>query len=218
MQAPLDVQVASEIDFEAQKVDAIAREVLATNYMHLHVNSLHLDEDFTALTTRLEAKIGIESAEQARVINIVGEGVGLVDAAFDAMMKAFAPEHISLSQISVDDFSISIKFRGTLGRKSDAYAIALLRMRNSEGHAYTFNYRTPSTSQSTLAVLVSAFAFFINSERAYVQLHVGLEDAKKRNRSDLAQRIQQQMSTLVMATSYKQVVDKMTQKPKGLAS
>ena len=67
------------------------------------------------------------------------------------VMKAFAPEHISLTAISIDDFSIGIKFRGTSGRKSDAYAIALLRMKNSENHEYAFTYRTPSISQSSLA-------------------------------------------------------------------
>jgi hypothetical protein len=124
------------------------------------------------------------------------------------MMKAFAPEHISLTTISIDDFSISIKFRGTEGRKSDAYAIALLRMRNSENHEYAFTYRTPSISQSSLAVVTEAVAFFINSERAFVQLHMAVEDARSRDRSDLAERYQQQMAVLVTATSYKQVVEK----------
>lgn len=218
MQAPLDIPVASELDFEAQKVDRVAREVLGDNYMTLRVLSLELAEDFGALSSKLKAKIEVLSSEQPRQITIEGAGVGLVDAAFDGMMKAFAPEHISLTAISIDDFSIGIRFRGTDGRKSDAYAIALLRMKNSENHEYAFTYRTPSTSQSSLGVVTEAFAFFVNSERSFVQLRMALEDAKKRNRSDLVERFSQHMAILVTATSYKQVVEKMNQKAKGVAS
>ena len=217
MQAPLEIQVASELDFEAQKVDHIAREVLGENYMTLRVKNIDLKEDFAALKSTLRSEIEVSTLEKTHKITIQGEGVGLVDASFDGMMKAFAPEHISLTAISIDDFSIGIKFRGTSGRKSDAYAIALLRMRNSENHEYAFTYRTPSISQSSVAVVTDAFAFFVNSERAFVQLHMALDDAKKRNRSDLAQRFQQQMAVLVMATSYKQVVEKMSLKSKGVA-
>jgi hypothetical protein len=208
MQAPIDIQVARELDFEAQKVDLIAREVLGSNYLKLEIKNLELKEDFAALHSSLRAQIEVSAAEYKKSITIDGEGVGLVDAAFEGMMKAFAPEHISLTTISIDDFSISIKFRGTEGRKSDAYAIALLRMRNSENHEYAFTYRTPSISQSSLAVVTEAVAFFINSERAFVQLHMAVEDARSRDRSDLAERYQQQMAVLVTATSYKQVVEK----------
>src|SRR5688572_29740158 len=113
MQAPLDVQVASELDFEAQKVDRIAHEVLGENYMMLHVQNLELKEDFEALKSELRADIEIVISDKKRQISILGEGVGLVDACFDGMMKAFAPEHISLTAISIDDFSIGIKFRST---------------------------------------------------------------------------------------------------------
>lgn len=217
MQAPLDIQVARELDFEAQKVDVIAREVLGSNYMRLQVKSLELQEDFAAMSSRLRAKVDCIISDNTRELNLEGQGVGLVDAAFEGMMKAFAPEHISLTAISIDDFSISIRFRGTEGRKSDAYAIALLRMRNSENHEYAFTYRTPSISQSSLAVVTEAVAFFVNSERAYTQLHLALSDARTRNRFDLAERYQQQMAILVTATSYKQVVEKMNKGPKGVA-
>lgn len=218
MKAPIDIQVASELDFEAKKVDQISRDVLRDSYMTLKVKDMKLEEDCQALKSSLNAQIDLTLDDTTRTLAIVGVGVGLIDAAFDGMMKAFAPEHISLSGISIDDFSIGIKFRGTSGRKSDAYAIALLRITNSENHEYAFTYRTPSISHSSLAVVMEAFAFFVNSERAYVQLHLALDDAKQRNRSDLVERIQQQMAVLVSATSYKQVALKMSQRAKGVAN
>jgi hypothetical protein len=50
--------------------------------------------------------------------------------------------------------------------------------------------------------------FFINAERAYVQLQLALKDASDRRRSDLVTRYRQQMSTLVAATSYAELSDK----------
>lgn len=209
MQAPLDIQVARELDFEAQKVDLLAKEVLGANYMRLEVKKLELKEDCTALKSVLLAEIDVLIGESRKTVSIEGQGVGLIDAAFEGMMKAFAPEYISLSAITIDDFSIAIKFRGTKGRKSDAYAIALLRMRNSEDYEYAFTYRTPSISQSSMAVVTEAVGFFINSERAYIQLRLALDDAKARDRFDLSEKYRQQMAILVTATSYKQVVEKM---------
>jgi len=212
MQAPLEIQVARELDFEAQRVDVLTKEILGHNYMKLMIRNLELKEDFGALRSSLKAELDAFVGEQTKLIRIEGEGVGLVDAAFDGMMRAYGLEHISLASVSVDDFSISIKFRETQGLKSDAYAIALLRMRNSENHEFAFTYRTPSISQSSLAVVVDAIQFFINSERAFVQLHMAVEDAKSRGRSDLAERYQQQMAVLVTATSYKLVVDRLQKK------
>ena len=217
MQAPLNVPVASELDFEAKKVDLISHEVLGKNYLNLEVRGLELKEDCANISVNLSAQIDEIVEEKTRSIEIKGVGVGLVDAAFDGLMKAYSPEHISLAGVSIDDFSVAIKLRGTDGRKSDAYAIALLRARNSEDHEFAFSYRSPSLSQSGVAVVTQALSFFINSERAFVQLYTALDDAKKRNRSDLIERFKQQMAVLVSATSYKQVVEKMIQKSKRVA-
>lgn len=218
MHTPTDVLMTNELDDEAKKVDLVSHEVLGANYMTISVNHLELEEDCVAMRSRLQAYIIVRKADQSHEIKALGEGVGLVDAAFDSMMKAFGPEHISLNGISIDDFGISTKFRTTFGRKSDADAIALLRMRNSENYEFAFTCRTPSISQSSLGVVTQAFAFFVNSERAFVQLHLGMEDAKLRNRQDLVERFQRQMSVLVHATSYKKVVEKLSEKSKGVAS
>jgi hypothetical protein len=77
MQAPIDIQVARELDFEAQKVDLIAREVLGSNYLKLEIKNLELKEDFAALHSSLRAQIEVSAAEYKKSITIDGEGVGI---------------------------------------------------------------------------------------------------------------------------------------------
>jgi hypothetical protein len=124
-------------------------------------------------------------------------------------MQAYAGEHPSLRSISVADFSVGAGFDEAKGRRSDAIALATLTLRNSEGSEFRFTQATPSVTGSTTRVVVNALTFFINSERAYLQLQVALRDAKERRRTDLVERYRGQMGVLVAATSYADVVDKM---------
>ena len=55
----------------------------------------------------------------------------------------------------------------------------------------------------------NAVAFFINSERAFVQLHNALAYARTEHRQDSVQRYTKQLTRLVEATSYSAVIDKL---------
>jgi hypothetical protein len=57
-----------------------------------------------------------------------------------------------------------------------------------------------------MAAVQESIAFFINAELAYTRLHFALKDAQERGRHDLVVRFQNQMSTLVNATSYEKLV------------
>ena len=51
--------------------------------------------------------------------------------------------------------------------------MATLVVRNSEGAEFKFERKTPSVTRSSVRVALDALTFFINSERAYVQLARG---------------------------------------------
>lgn len=193
------------LDPEAKRVDGLAHEVLGDNYVSFRVESMEMTEDFEAGQVSLKAKLARLGAKDKN--DIEGSGVGLVDAFFDGVMKAFSTEYPSLKTLSISDFSLSSGFDGTRGRRSDAVAMATLRIRNSEGIEYAFSRGSPSVTRSSVQAALDALTFFINSERAYVQLHVALQDAKERRRSDLIERFRSQMSTLVAATSYSEVIE-----------
>ncbi len=80
--------------------------------------------------------------------------------------------------------------------------MATLRVRNAHGVECAFERKTTSVTRSCLLVALDALTFFINAERAYVQLQLAMKDATERRRSDLVDRYRQQMSTIVLATSY----------------
>ena len=184
-------------DADAARVDQLARDILHEGYKSFVVDELTLREnDKVQLTVRLKA-----SNDGAAVV-VDGEGVGLVDAFFDGAMKAWSSEYASLKTVVVVGFQLGAEKDGGKGRRSDADAVATLRMKNSHDQVFTFESRSPSVTRSSVRVALDAVSFFINAERAWVQLQLAIKDATERRRSDLVARYRGQMATLVLATSY----------------
>ena len=193
------------LDPEGQRVDTLARDILRENYVHFALEKVDMVEDKDGV----RAKAEMTRSGAGEMLTIDGSGVGLLDAFFDGVIKRFADEYPSLKTIAVSDFRVGTGFDEAQGRRSDALAIATLRIKNSEGVEFQFERRTPSVTRSSVRVALDALTFFINSERAYTQLHLALKDAKERRRSDLVERYRGQMSTLVTATSYSEVIEKL---------
>ena len=205
MTAPLPETTELGLDAQAQRVDQLARDILRDNYVHFRVERLEvLEED-----QQVQVKVRLFRPMQGDMQQIDGRGVGLIDALFDGITRAYAGEYPSLKTIAVADFRVGAGFDQAKGRRSDALAVAELRVRNSEGVEFCFERRTPSVTGSSARVALDALTFFINSERAYVQLQLALKDAAERRRSDLVERYRQQMSVLVHATSYSEVIEKL---------
>ncbi len=202
-----------EFEGQAARVDMLAHEVLGATYVLLQTQTLSLHENYAHNKAEVTAHVVQTIGESKQEFDVTGEGVGLVDAYFSAMLKKFAPEYPTLSSITIADFSINTKLDGMKGLRSDAVANAVLVVRNSEGQKYAFSSRTPSISQSSVGVVQNTVRFFINSERAYIQLYLAREDAQKRSRSDLVERYQNQMATLVHATSYSVISKKILNGP-----
>lgn len=191
---------ASFVDRDAARVDALARDVLherARDFDLLRVSVV--DDEAVAVTLNLLQR------PEGTPVEITGTGVGLIDAFFNAMMGAWTEDTPSLKTITVSDFQLGSGFDQARGRRSDALAVATLRIKNGHGQEFTFERRTPSITRSSVRVALDAMTFFINAERAYVQLQLALKDATERRRSDLVVRYREQLSVLVHATSYAEV-------------
>lgn len=200
------------MDHEVEQVNALSLEILGTHFVRLATDTLELKEDFAANTASVQAKMRQKTGDEEKPFLVLGQGVGLMDAYFEGLLSCFSVEYVSLSQMAIVDFSIHINMQGNQGRQTDAMAIAVLRVKNSDNHEYAFSHKSVSVSQSSVGVVQEVVQFFINSERAYTQLYLALEDAKKRSRSDLIQKYQIQMSVLVQATSYQQIVERLKSK------
>jgi hypothetical protein len=198
---------------EAQRVDALAREVLGDSYVHFRLDRIRVEEDVLSEEVALTCTLTRSGTDET--IDLEGSGVGLVDAFFDGVVSRFAEEYPSLKTIAVADFAIGAGFDKTSGRRSDALAKASLQIANSEGTEFTFSQQSASVTRSSLRAALDALTFFINSERAYVQLHLALKDAKERRRSDLVEKYRRQMGTLVGATSYSEVIERIRAEDDG---
>jgi hypothetical protein len=207
MSKPLPESDALGLDPDAERVDRLAREILGDAYQLHQLQRVEAVEDI--IENRVKVRAHLERFGTDESVDVEGEGVGVVDAFFDSLLRVFADEYPSLKTIEVADFEIRTKLENAHGRKSDAEAEAVLRIRNSEGVEFAFTARSPSVTRSTMEAALHALSFFINSERAYVQLHRALLDAKERRRADLVERYRGQMGTLVAATSYSEVIERL---------
>lgn len=193
-------------DEQAKKVSNLAQEILGESRLIIDVVNLKLSESFERPLAKFEAKLVEISDNKPKKHNVQGEGVGLLDACFDAMLKGYEHNYCSLSSISIVDFTLNAHLDSSNERKSDAKVTALLRVKNSDAHEYCFQCTTTSISHSSVFAVQEAFAFFINAELAYVRLYRAWADAKERGRHDLIDRYRNQMALLVHATSYELLV------------
>jgi hypothetical protein len=206
MSPPLPPNEELGLDREARRVDQLAREVLGDSYVHFRLDRISMEEDVLAESVRIKATVSRSGSDET--VELDGEGVGLIDAFMDGVVVRFAEEYPSLKTIKIADFSLGAGFDAAKGRQSDAMAVAELAIENSGGTRFTFTHSAASVTRSSVRAALDALTFFINSERAYVQLHLALKDAKERRRSDLVEKFRSQMGTLVSATSYSEVIER----------
>lgn len=199
-------------DLRAEEVSILSKEILGNAWIVIEIISLKVAENYETARAVLEAKLIQVADTKPSPKNIQGEGVGLVDACFDAMIRAYGGEYVSLDTISIVDFTVNAHVGHGSNRKSDAKVTAILRVKNADDHEYSFQCTTSSISHSSVAVVQESIAFFINAELAYKRLHFALKDAESRNRNDLVTRYQHQMTTLVHATSYEKLVATLRQR------
>jgi hypothetical protein len=195
-------------DPRVSEVAAIVNEVLGASQVCLTLMHLSLDEDIRTQQAIVKATIEIEKEEGTREVEIEGRGVGLLDAFFEGLVAFFSKEYASLKSISVSDYQVKLGTEDSLmgGRNSDADATAVIRVCNSDEQVYEFAQRTPSVTYSSALAAINVANFFINSEMAYVRMHMAIKDAKERRRSDLVEKYRGKMAVLVHATSYSEVV------------
>ncbi|MCP4503630.1 MAG: hypothetical protein GY822_27170 [Deltaproteobacteria bacterium] len=202
---PLPDSAELGLDEDAQHVDSLARDVLGENYFHFVIEKFVVEERETGV----HLAVNLERAGAGGEFVLKGEGVGMVDAFFDGVIKAWGEEYPSLKTIAVSDFQLESVFDDdTKGRRSDAKAKATLLIENSEEVKFTFVRQSKSITWASIRAALDALTFFINSERAFVQLTLAVKDAKERRRSDLVTRYRQQMGLLVRATSYSEVIER----------
>ena len=187
-----------------ENLDLIKR-VLGSEYLDLSIRSLELEEDLQAEVT----KVAVETAdENGHAPRIDGEGCGLVDALYGALLCRYGPEYQSLESIELTNFDVSARFETKTERAGvDAVAEVSVDIRNSEGRIFTFADASRSITTSTARAVLAAVEYFINAERAFITLYRSLKDAQDRGREDLVTRYTRELAEVVKSTSYAEVIE-----------
>lgn len=189
--------------------DAIATlvaEVLDGTELRHRVESYTLEENLELGVAKVTCTTRNEKTGETQIIS--GEGVGIVDAFFSGLIVRYSGQYPSLTTIRFGDFQIKANLdSGKRAAKADMAANVHLHVLNSDGRDYPFQHASPSLTLSSMMVVLQAVEFFINSERAFTNVYRALHHARSENRHDSIARYTAQLSTLVEATSYAEVID-----------
>lgn len=185
----------------------LMQQVLQERYANLDVQRVLIEEDVIESLTSVTCEVASGDEEGGTII--AGKGVGVVDAFFQGFVSRFAGEYPSLKTIQFASFHLDAKldtrsdFAG-----SDAQGVVTIEVLNSEKRRFAFSHASRSVITSSIITVLRALEYFVNSERAYVNLYEAVKDAAQRNREDLVRNYTAQMAVLVRNTSYSEVIEK----------
>ena len=180
----------------------IAR-VLGDAYLPLRLTRLTVEKAVDE-----KCRVNVVLAERDKVVEVEGEGVGLVDAIFAALLGRYGREYASLKTLALAGFSVSANLESKRGQSGvDAAGTIVIDVCNSEGNRFSFSDTSRSVTSSTARAVLTVVEYFVNSERAFITLDKARRDAMDRNREDLVTRYTAEMAELVESTSYTEVIE-----------
>lgn len=174
----------------------LIKKVLGKSYSEINVKSISVLDDLDSETCDIVLKLSSGITVEAR-------GVGIVDAIFSGLKSYFSGEFRSLSEIELTKFFAKAKSEGT-GSEVEVELI----IKNSYNKSFVFVDNSNSLITSSTRVSVAVVEYFVNAEKAFFQVFNALNDARDRNREDLVNRFESELSLLVENTSYSDLLKK----------
>ena len=185
----------------------LIKSVLDKDYIELHLEKLVVDEDSDE--TRSHVHLEMSDNNGAKV-TVDGDGVGLVDATFNALLERYGVEYQSIKSIEVVAFNVEARLDTKTDKVGvDSMGCVTLGVNNSEGKLFEFTDESRSISRSSARAVMAAVEYFVNAERAFITLHRARQDAKERRRDDLIVRYTRELAEVVKSTSYAAVIENM---------
>jgi hypothetical protein len=190
-----------------EQILGLMKEILKEGYLHLQVLSYDVHEDFVTGKSRIACQVKDEQTGEVQTIE--GKGAGSLDAFFQGLKERWAREFPSLRSIRFSRFEL----RGDMERsrdeaRTDAEAEVVLGIANSYGKEFEFRHRSQSILRSGIEATLDGVEYFVNSERAFLAVHAALQEARKKNRSDLVEKYTGMLTMLVENTSYSEVIER----------
>jgi len=194
------------MESKRSEIEGLMAEILGEDFLTLKLDAHEAQEDLKKNYCKITCQVHNENSGER--MELVGEGVGLVDAFFNGLKDSLAREFNSLKTIRFAE--MSVQSRPDCGQSpsgSDTLAEVMLVIENSEGRSFTFSHESPSISHSSLEVVLAAVEYFVNAERAFVSIYHAYLDARERGRGDLVQTYADNLAVLVGNTSYTEVIE-----------
>jgi hypothetical protein len=187
-------------------IESLVAQVLDGTELRLKVDRYTLEENFE--TGEAKVQCSVHDAQTGAQHTIAGHGVGFIDAFFQGLTQKYAGQFASLDTIRFSQFGVKANLGSGKGKAlADSPVEVSLSVANSEGKEFEFSNNSPSITRSSVDVVLQAVEFFINSERAFIQVYNALQHARKTSRPDSVQQYTAQLATLVEATSYSSVIE-----------
>lgn len=181
----------------------VIKRVLGANYLELTLGKLTLEEQ-PEVSTRVHVTVN----EGGSAVEVEGQGVGLVDALYNALLGRFAIEYQSLKTIQLAGFHVDADVETKQAKAGvDAVGKVTLDVTNSEGRRFTFQDASRSVTASVARAVLAVVQYFVNAERAFITLHKARKDAQDRGRHDLVARFTAELAEVVESTSYAEVIE-----------
>ena len=200
------LRVGSRYSFAVQRTiehQPLIARVLGDAYLPLRLTRLTVEKAVDE-----KCRVNVVLAERDKVVEVEGEGVGLVDAIFAALLGRYGREYASLKTLALAGFSVSANLESKRGQSGvDAAGTIVIDVCNSEGNRFSFSDTSRSVTSSTARAVLTVVEYFVNSERAFITLDKARRDAMDRNREDLVTRYTAEMAELVESTSYTEVIE-----------
>lgn len=181
----------------------LIKRVLGSDYLELRLDRLQVEEQAEG-----GVKVRVTVVDGAPV-EVEGQGVGLVDALYNALLGRFAIEYRSLESITLAGFRVDADVETTKKGKAgvDAVGKVTIDVINSEGRRFTFSDASRSVTASVARAILAVVQYFVNAERAFITLHKARKDALDRSRPDLVARFTAELAEVVESTSYAEVIE-----------
>lgn len=196
--------------------DQLIRRVLGNNYLELGLTRLAADEAASEAPDRaVSVRLYIAERGSDAIVEVEGEGAGLVHAVYAAVLSRYGREHQSLHSIQVVEYAVLADVAGITSRGGrrgvdavgDAIGKVTIEAQNSEGRRFTFSDSSRSVTASTARAVLAMVQYFLNAERAFITLDHARRDAIERGREDLVSRYTAEMAEVVESTSYAEVIE-----------
>ena len=196
-------------DVKRQANGLMVRELLCDRYRTFAVDRLVVRESRASENTEVECTLMVGDLEH----EIVGVGLGVLDALFNGVVQHVVGDCSSLKNISVESFQVQIdredlRKHHTGVRSTAAVVETCLIIDNgfdTNNGLVPFRSKSRSVLSATVMVVIEAVEYFVNSEVAVLYLKELIKDSKERSRPDLTERYVSKLSDLMSNTSYENI-------------